>query len=216
MSRAMLGVRPEVVEDVAVRALPRRPLAWPMRVVVVSAIALMAGGLAALADRVELLVLVVVVALVVIAALVVFGHRAWQRGRSIDLMIEAVNSVVRASAPTRDLVTVSRWKRWMPSPRSRRSPRPPWRSCPDAASPTSGSSPSTGTTRRSTWPGRTAPSSGSPASGRSRRPTTPLPAATATRCASTSSAPSPGSTARGSRRRRSASPCRRRSHPSHS
>ena len=37
MSRAMLGVRPEVVEDVAVRALPRRPLAWPMRVVVVSA-----------------------------------------------------------------------------------------------------------------------------------------------------------------------------------
>lgn len=117
MSRAMLGVRPEVVEDVAVRALPRRPLAWPMRVVVVSAIALMAGGLAALADRVELLVLVVVVALVVIAALVVFGHRAWQRGRSIDLMIEAVNSVVRASAPTRDLVTVSRWKGgWIGAP----------------------------------------------------------------------------------------------------
>lgn len=117
MSRAMLGVRPEVVEDVAVRALPRRPLAWPMRVVVVSAIALMAGGLAAVTDRVELLVLVVIVAAVIIAALIVFGHRAWQRGRSIDLMIEAVNSVVRASAPTRDLVTVSRWRGgWIGAP----------------------------------------------------------------------------------------------------
>lgn len=117
MSRAMLGVRPEVVEEIAVRALPRRPLVWPMRVTVAAAIALMAGGLAALVGRDDLLLMVVIAAALVIAALVVFGHRSWQRGRSIDLMIEAVNSAVRAAAPTRDLVTVSRWKGgWIGAP----------------------------------------------------------------------------------------------------
>lgn len=110
MSRATLGVRPEVEQHIAVRSLPPRPRIWPARAFVVFAIALVVCGIAAALGRADFVAWGIVLAVLVIAGTITFGHRSWKRGHSIDLMIEAVNSVVRAAAPTRDLVTVSQWK----------------------------------------------------------------------------------------------------------
>lgn len=115
--RAAADVRPRAIEEMAVRSLPRRPLRWPGRVLVVLAIALVAVGAAGVTDRTDLLPGIVTATVVLVALLIAFGDRTWRRGRAIDKTIEAVNAVVRSSAPTRDLVAPSRWKGgWIGAP----------------------------------------------------------------------------------------------------
>lgn len=103
-------IRPEVVEEIAVRALPRRPWIWPGRLALILGAAVIVIGIYGVTGNDKMIPITVTAAVVAGAAVVVFGVRRWMRGRSIDKMIEAVNAVVRAAAPTRDLVRPSRWK----------------------------------------------------------------------------------------------------------
>lgn len=110
-------VAPEVVHDVAVRALPRRPYVWPSRTFVVLAIGAIAFGLASIIHQAGIAAAIVAVTIVVAAAIVVFGIRDRNRGCSIDKMIEAANPLLGATSPTRDLVIPSRWKGgWVGTP----------------------------------------------------------------------------------------------------
>lgn len=115
-----MDVRPEVVGEVAVRSLPRRPLIYPKRVILVLVFALIAVGVFGMVGRTDLVALTITGAAVISAAVITFGHRKWQRGRSIDKTIEAVNAAIRTAAPTRDLVKAKRWRR------DERSAHPSW------------------------------------------------------------------------------------------
>lgn len=108
MSR--IDVRPEVVSDVAVRALPRRQWGWPGKFAAVVGVGAACTGIEGLLGSDELIPVTIVATIIVAAVVVVFGVRRWKRGRSIDKMIEAVNAVIRVAAPTRGLVRVSRWR----------------------------------------------------------------------------------------------------------
>lgn len=103
-------IRPEVVEEIAIRALPRRPWVWPGRLALVLGAAVIVIGIYGVTGNTDMIPMTVGATAAVGALVVVFGVRRWMRGRSIDKMIEAVNAVVRAAAPTRDLVRASRWK----------------------------------------------------------------------------------------------------------
>ena len=103
-------IRPEVVEEIAVRALPRRPWIWPGRLALILGAAVIVIGIYGVTGNDKMIPITVAAAAVTSALVIVFGVRRWMRGRSIDKMIEAVNAVVRAAAPTRDLVRPSRWK----------------------------------------------------------------------------------------------------------
>lgn len=104
------AIRPEVVEEIAVRALPRRPMVWPGRVALILGASVVVIGIYGVTGNDSMIPMTVAAASVAATLVVVFGVRRWMRGRSIDKMIEAVNAVVRAAAPTRDLVRPSRWK----------------------------------------------------------------------------------------------------------
>ena len=103
-------IRPEVVEEIAIRALPRRPWVWPGRLALVLGAAVIVIGIYGVTGNTDMIPMTVGATAAVGTFVVVFGVRRWMRGRSIDKMIEAVNAVVRAAAPTRDLVRTSRWK----------------------------------------------------------------------------------------------------------
>ncbi|MFH8253076.1 DNA translocase FtsK [Microbacterium sp. B2969] len=103
-------IRPEVVEKIAVRALPRRPWIWPGRLALILGAAVIVIGIYGVTGNDKMIPITIAATVVAAALVVVFGVRRWMRGRSIDKMIEAVNAVVRAAAPTRDLVRPSRWK----------------------------------------------------------------------------------------------------------
>lgn len=102
--------RPEVVEEIAIRALPRRPWIWPGRLALVLGAAVIVIGIYGVTGNAAMIPMTVAAASVGGGLVVITGVRRWMRGRSIDKMIEAVNAVVRAAAPTRDLVRPSRWK----------------------------------------------------------------------------------------------------------
>ena len=103
-------IRPEVVEEIAVRALPRRPWIWPGRLALILGASVIVIGIYGVTGNDKMIPITMTAAAVTSALVIVFGVRRWMRGRSIDKMIEAVNAVVRAAAPTRDLVRPSRWK----------------------------------------------------------------------------------------------------------
>lgn len=103
-------IRPEVVEEIAVRALPRRPWIWPGRLALILGAAVIVIGIYGVTGNDKMIPITIAATVAVAALVIVFGVRRWMRGRSIDKMIEAVNAVVRAAAPTRDLVRPSRWK----------------------------------------------------------------------------------------------------------
>lgn len=103
-------IRPEVVEEIAIRALPRRPWVWPGRLALILGAAVIVIGIYGVTGNADMIPMTVGAAAAVGALVIIFGVRRWIRGRSIDKMIEAVNAVVRAAAPTRDLVRTSRWK----------------------------------------------------------------------------------------------------------
>ncbi len=103
-------IRPEAVEEVAIRALPRRPWIWPGRLGIVIAASVITVGVLGMIGKHELIPITIALAVLLGSAIVTFGVRKWMRGRSIDKTIEAINAVVRAAAPTRDLVRAKRWK----------------------------------------------------------------------------------------------------------
>lgn len=109
---------PEFEEDIAVRALPRRPLIWPGRALILICLGGIVWGVAGMFGATTLAVVAVVITVLIVAAVIAFGSRNYARGRSIDKTIEAVNAVIRAAAPTRDLVQPSRWTGgWIGYPR---------------------------------------------------------------------------------------------------
>lgn len=110
MARMDAQIRPEVIEEVATRALPRRPWVWPGHLLIVMAAGVICTALYGLSGKTAMIPPVVIVTIITAVVVVVFGVRRWSRGRSIDKMIEAVNAAVRAAAPTRDLVKAGRWK----------------------------------------------------------------------------------------------------------
>jgi len=99
----------EVDEEIAILSLPPRPHLWPKRVLVTSAFGAIAAGATTLVDNPVATVGVISFTVVVDAAIVTYAVRRRQRGTSIDRMIEAVNPILGAAAPTRDLVRASRW-----------------------------------------------------------------------------------------------------------
>lgn len=118
--RSGIDVKPEVVGEVAVRSLPRRPMLWPKRVTVVLVLTLLLVGFLGLTGRTDKVALTITAAVLLIAAIITLGHRKWQRGRSIDKTIEAINAAIRTAAPTRDLVVAKRWRK------DERSDHPVW------------------------------------------------------------------------------------------
>ena len=107
----------EVDEELAILSLPPRPHLWPKRVLITSAFGAIAAGATILIDNPAATVGVISFTVLIDAALVTYAVRRRQRGTSIDRMIESVNPILGASAPTRDLVQPSRWTReWVGIP----------------------------------------------------------------------------------------------------
>lgn len=99
-----------VGQEAALRALPPRPWTWLRVALVVLAVGALVAIVAHMLERPAVLWGAIVAALVVAVPTLVLGSRHRARGVSLDGMIQAANSILQASAPTRELVTASRWK----------------------------------------------------------------------------------------------------------
>lgn len=104
------GQSQEVGAGVAIGELPPRNVAWPGQVLAILAAGLILGSVLYMFDRKLLIVPVGVGAVLLCALIVVFGMRAQARGEFVDKAIEAVNPVLGARVPTRDLVRFARWE----------------------------------------------------------------------------------------------------------